>query len=62
MKRHPQLLKREKTALLVIDVQQKILPVIHEWETVVNNTLKLINGFKVMNISIYYTEQYPKGL
>lgn len=62
MKRHPQILKKEKTALLVIDVQERILPVILDWENVVANTLKLINGFKVMNIPIYYTEQYPKGL
>ncbi len=62
MKRHPQILGKEKTALLVIDIQERILPVINDWETVVANTLKLINGFRVMNIPIYYTEQYPKGL
>jgi nicotinamidase-related amidase len=62
MKRHPQLLKKEKTVLLVIDIQERILPVIHEWETVVTNVLKLINGFRIMNIPVYYTEQYPKGL
>lgn len=62
MKRHPQILSKEKTALLVIDVQQRILPVINDWEIVVANTLKLINGFRVMNVPIYYTEQYPKGL
>ncbi|KAF0151894.1 MAG: amidase [Ignavibacteria bacterium] len=62
MKRHPQILKKEKTALLVIDIQERILPVIHEWETVVANTLKLINGFQIMNVPIFYTEQYPKGL
>lgn len=62
MKRHPQLLIKEKTALLVIDIQAKILPVINNWEKVVDNTLKLVNGFKVMNIPVFYTEQYPKGL
>lgn len=62
MKRHPQILKKEKTALLVIDIQERILPVIHEAEKVVTNTLKLVNGFRIMNVPIYYTEQYPKGL
>lgn len=62
MKRHPQILKKEKTVLLVIDIQERILPVIHEVETVVVNTLKLVNGFRIMDIPIYYTEQYPKGL
>ncbi|OGU69932.1 MAG: hypothetical protein A2499_18690 [Stygiobacter sp. RIFOXYC12_FULL_38_8] len=62
MKRHPQILKKEKTVLLVIDIQERILPVIHDAETVVTNTLKLVNGFRIMNVPIYYTEQYPKGL
>lgn len=62
MKRHPQILKKEKTALLVIDIQERILPVIHEIETVVANTVKLVNGFRIMSVPIYYTEQYPKGL
>lgn len=60
--RHPKILNREKTALLVIDIQERILPVILEYERVVDNSLKLINGFKILNLPIYYTEQYPKGL
>lgn len=48
--------------MLVIDIQEKILPVIYEKERVIENTLKLIKGFKVLNSPIYFTEQYPKGL
>jgi len=62
MNRHPIVLKKETTALLVIDMQERILPVIRNSETVVENTLKLIKGFKAMNLPIYFTEQYPKGL
>jgi nicotinamidase-related amidase len=62
MNRHPQILQREKTALLVIDIQERILPVIFEYERVVENALKLINGFKILKVPIYFTEQYPKGL
>lgn len=62
MNRHHKILKRKNTALLVIDIQERILPVILEHERVVENTLKLINGFKILNLPIYYTEQYPKGL
>lgn len=40
----------------------KILAVMQNPEEVINNTLKLIKGFKVLNIPIFYTEQYPKGL
>ncbi len=62
MNRHPRILQRENAALLVIDIQERILPVILESERVVENTLKLINGFKILSVPIYYTEQYPKGL
>jgi nicotinamidase-related amidase len=52
----------ETTALLIIDLQERILPVIRNYETVLNNTVKLIKGFKAMQLPIYFTEQYPKGL
>jgi len=29
---------------------------------VVENALKLINGFKILSVPIFFTEQYPKGL
>jgi nicotinamidase-related amidase len=56
------ILQRNSSALLVIDIQEKILPVILEHERVVENTLKLINGFKILSVPIYFTEQYSKGL
>ena len=62
MKRHPKILDRTKTVLLIIDIQERILKVMQRYETVVENTLKLIRGCKVLNVPIYYTEQYPKGL
>lgn len=62
MKRYSKILKKENTVLLIIDIQERILSVIHENERVIDNTLKLIKGFKAMNLPIYFTEQYPKGL
>ncbi len=62
MKRNPIILKKETTALLIIDLQERILPVIRNYEAVLENTVKLIKGFKVMQLPIYFTEQYPKGL
>lgn len=60
--RHSSILKRENTALLIIDIQEKILRVMQQPEIVVDNTLKLIKGFYVLGSPIFYTEQYPKGL
>ncbi|HKJ81682.1 MAG TPA: hydrolase [Ignavibacteriaceae bacterium] len=62
MNRNPKILNRNKTALLIIDIQQRILGVMQNPSTVVANTIKLIKGFKVLNSPIIYTEQYPKGL
>ena len=60
--RNSKILRRDSTALLIIDIQEKILSAMRSPEMVVNNTLKLIKGFKVLNLPIFYTEQYPKGL
>lgn len=60
--RHPKILRKDSSALLIIDIQQKLMPVINENERVESNTLKLIKGFKIMNLPIYYSEQNPEGL
>ncbi len=62
VKRFEKLLVTDKTALLIIDIQERIIRVINEYETVVENSIILIKGFKALGIPIYYTEQYPKGL
>lgn len=62
VKRYSETLKVESTALLIIDIQERILPVIRKYERVIENSLKLIKGFKIMGLPIFYTEQYPKGL
>ena len=61
-KRFDKLLVTEKTALLIVDIQQRIIRVINEYELVIENTIKLIKGFKALGVPIYHTEQYPKGL
>jgi nicotinamidase-related amidase len=53
---------KEHTALLVIDVQDRLMPVIHEKEKIFENVNKLIRGAEVLDLEIIITEQYPKGL
>ncbi len=62
IERNKKILSRDNTALLLIDIQEKILNVMQSPDAVIKNSLKLIKGFKVLNIPIFYTEQYPKGL
>lgn len=60
--KNPKLLNKNKTALLVIDIQTRIINVMRKPNKLVENVLKLIKGSKILNIPIYFTEQYPKGL
>ena len=62
IKRFSKLLKPQSTALLIIDIQERIIPVINNYQRVVDKTIILIKGFKELNLPVFYTEQYPKGL
>lgn len=61
-KRNQIILRREDSALLMIDIQERILGVMQNKELLIENNLKLIKGCKILSIPIFYTEQYPKGL
>ncbi len=52
----------ENTALVVIDVQEKLMRVMYQKEKLVDNLQRLIKGIQVLGIPITVTEQYPKGL
>lgn len=52
----------ENTALVVIDVQEKLTRVMYQREKLVDNLQKLLRGIQVFGIPIIVTEQYPKGL
>ncbi|MBI1825259.1 MAG: hydrolase [Planctomycetes bacterium] len=59
--RHDQL-DVDRAMLLVIDIQEKILPLIGGPERVVTNSRKMIEAAQVLDIPVLVTEQYPKGL
>jgi nicotinamidase-related amidase len=58
----PELLTTENAALLVIDIQERLFPVMHEKEKLLRSVTKLIRGAQVLEIPVLLTEQYPKGL
>jgi len=62
MKRHPQILERDHTALLVVDAQIKLSAVVQNGKQVVEGIGRLIKGFRVLNLQVFSTEQYPQGL
>lgn len=55
-------LDRDSCILVVVDVQEKFRPVVFEFDRVVNNCGKLLDGFRIMDLPVIVTEQYPKGL
>jgi len=52
----------EKTALVIIDVQEKLSRVMHEKEKLFENLQKLVKGAQILGIPILVTEQNPNGL
>ncbi len=55
-------LAAENTALVLIDFQERLFPVMHEKEKLLNNVVKLVKGALALEIPVIVTEQYPKGL
>jgi len=60
--RSPELMNRDDAALLVVDMQAKLLPLIAGHQRVIWNCRRLIDGAKVLGVSLAATEQYPQGL
>lgn len=60
--RSPELMARDDSALLVIDVQDKLLPSIANKQRLVWNIRRLIDGANALGVRVAATEQYPKGL
>jgi nicotinamidase-related amidase len=55
-------LERGNAVLAVIDVQEKLMPVIDGAEEVLRNVVRLIRGGHVLGVPVLVTEQYVKGL
>jgi len=55
-------LKIEDSLLLVIDCQEKLMPVIYEKDQLMKQIMILLEGSKVLGIPMIVTQQYTKGL
>ena len=56
-----ELLSRNESKLLVVDVQEKLVPKIFELDRLLTNCRTLIQGAKILGAPVYATEQYPEG-
>jgi nicotinamidase-related amidase len=55
-------LDRAETALVIVDVQERLAVVMEERQQVLDNCRRLIEGAKILDLPVAVTEQYPKGL
>lgn len=56
------ILRAEDSLLVVVDVQERLLPAIHESPRVLRNVDTLLKAAGLLSVPVILTEQYPKGL
>ncbi len=60
--RSPELMSVGDTALVVVDVQERLIPAIAGGSRVVWNVRRLVDVAKLLDMPVLATEQYPAGL
>ncbi len=53
---------KDDTLALLIDVQERLVPVMDKKEETVAESVRLIEGLKILEVPIMPLRQYPKGL
>jgi nicotinamidase-related amidase len=56
------MMDRDRSTLLVVDLQEKMAPAIHDHEEVVANAVWLVRIAQKLGVPVAATEQYAKGL
>ena len=56
------LLDALKSSLLIVDVQERLLPAVQEPERIASRCQILLKAAEVLDIPVTISEQYPKGL
>jgi nicotinamidase-related amidase len=60
--RSTELMSPDDSALLVVDVQDKLIKLIPDYRAIVWNIRRLLDGASILDVLRVATEQYPKGL
>lgn len=56
------LIRAETSALLVIDLQERLLTHIHDWQRILDHVDWLVQVAQRLKVPVAVTEQYPKGI
>ncbi|MCL2865118.1 MAG: isochorismatase family protein [Lachnospiraceae bacterium] len=54
--------KVKDTMAMIVDYQERMMPVIHRNEEIIKNATILIKGLKALDVPMMITQQYTKGL
>jgi nicotinamidase-related amidase len=60
--RSPELMARSDSALLVVDVQEKLVRLLPGHPRLIWNIRRLLDGARILGVPVVATEQYPQGL
>ena len=52
-------IRAEESAALIVDIQERLMPVIHEQDAVVKRCVVLIRGLKALGVPFVVPRQYP---
>lgn len=55
-------IEREHTIALVVDYQEKLVPVMNDKDKLLRNSCILLEGLKILDVPMVITQQYTKGL
>ncbi|MDD5249029.1 MAG: hydrolase [Rhodocyclaceae bacterium] len=56
------LMNARDSALLVVDVQERLLPHVHDWQRLLENVQWLVKVAQKLDVPVMASEQYPKGI
>ena len=56
------LIEKDKSSLIIVDVQEKLVSAMRKPHTFIDNIIKLQRVANILKIPITISEQYPKGL
>ena len=48
--------------LLMIDIQERLIPAVYNKDEVIANSKKLLTTAKELSLPVMFSEQYPKGI
>jgi nicotinamidase-related amidase len=56
------MISTDDTALVLIDIQEKLAPAMHGKESLFENLKKLVQGVQILGVPVLWAEQNPDGL